>query len=599
MPHLTKEANMPDGMKTNQYLFQSARPGAFAFRRVAGRYWFSLAPTQLQPGYPLLVDLFDTDFSPVEDPDLRTLMQNARDLVAPRYELVKELVPDDQAATVGFEDIEEQESGFPNIEKLTLLAESMARLGPGFGLVVPSPEHLDADTESFVRYLVDASGKTGFGILWGVPEGSESAPITPGVAPLDIDRAFREPVGASSYVALDNSHEAFGLLSASGLVLPVAVFEALGFGASAGQALPEHGFVFAPYDETTDGVVACGELANRMPHEGFGYLRRHPLLLWGQDRSQLIHDHQIYRAGFSQVGREFLYHHYLALADAKDRIQGDSLGAAYARLSAARLAPRVAIRDGFSRAIEHFRTALECDELSALDRADTCQQLANVLAVRGGQQELAEAQGLYEAAQGCLEGQVMSERCLRIIIRIKNGRALIDYKSGRPDVAEKLEDEALRLADRYQADYPAIYAWANSLIKTNLATLHLRAYDDLPGCISLTSEVLSATEHLNDEQSLAQAVRLAALLAHGGRFGEASDLLARTFKRSGGELGEVEVFAVLLYASLLAQAGRTEEVAHLLRRHSLAIETVGADYAKEVATQLSAFGAGGEAAAMH
>lgn len=590
---------MPDRMKATHNLFLSARPGAFAFKRVADRYWFSLAPCQRQPCYPLLVDFFDADFSPIEDPTLRMLMENARDLAAPRYEMVKELVPDDRMATVGFEDIEEQESGFPNIEKLTLLAETVSRLGPEFGLVVPSPEHLDADTESFVRYLVDASTKTGFGILWGLPEGSTRAPITTDVEPLNIDRIVKAPEGGSNFVALNEAHGAFGLLSASGLVVPVEAFNEMGFEAPSGQAFPDQGFVFAPYDDTSDGTDACRQLGARMPKEGFGYLRRHPLLLWGNNRSQLIHDHQIYRAGFSQVGREFLYHHYLALADAKERIQGDSLGAAYARLSAARLAPRVAIRDGFSRAIQHFRAALECEDLSALDRADTCQQLANVLAVRGGEKELAEAQGFYEAAEGSLEGQPMNERYLRIVIRIKNGRALIDYKSGRPDVAEKLEGEALHLADKYQADYPAIHAWANSLIKTNLATLHLRAYDDLPGCISLTSEVLSATEHLNDEQSLAQAVRLAALLAHGGRFGEALDLLARTFKRSGGDLGEVEVFAVLLYASLLAQAGRTDEVSVLLQQHSLAIETVGADYAKELALQLSAMSAGGASAAMH
>lgn len=576
---------MRDNRKDN--LFLTTRPGAFAFRKVAGRYWFSLAPCRESAGYPLLVDFFDADFSVIHDGRHRKLMQSARGLAAIDYAAVRRAAPDDQTGRVSFEDTDEQESGFPNVEKLTLLAETTARLGSRFGLVVPSPEFLDADTESFVRYLVDAAKRTGFGLMWGTAGQDWQSAMGLPMAPLDADELLPPGSRDEAFVTLDDNHEAFSMLAESGAVLPVATFRAMGYMPPAGRAWPAQGFVLAPAKPSGNRARACKALAARMRPDGFDYLRRHPLLLQAEGGGELIRQHQIYRAGLSQVGREFLYRHYLAIAKAKEIHQEDALGAAYARLSAARLAPRVAVQNGFDLAVRHFRDALACPQLEALDRADASQQLANVYAVRGGSSEMKKAEQCYLDAEASLEGQGLSDRQLRIEIRILNGRALIEYKSGRPDAAEALENQALQVAVRYRGQYPAIHEWALSLIKTNLATLHLRAYNDLPACISLTGEVLSETEYLNDEQSTAQAVRLASLLAQDGQYEKAVGLLARTFDRTGGALGEVEVFATLLYASLLAQAGRGSEAVALIEEHSLSLNTVGADYARMVARQVT------------
>ena len=588
---------MPNTDKNRHNLFRSAHPGAFAFGYVAGRYWFSLPPCQRPAGYPLLVDFFETDFSMLPDADMRALMAHARQLAAPSFDVVSRMAPDDHMATLSFEDTEEQESGFPNIEKLTLLAETVARLGAGYGLVVPSPEFLDGDTQSFVSYLADAAAKTGFGILWGLPADAASASVRAAECLLDADSLLPSSRASSAYIELDQNHEAYSLMAACGTALSLEGFRAAGYRA---PTKCKHGYVFAPYvPRTDDAAGACRALLARVKPEGYGYLRQHRLLLEGGDCAALIRQHQIYRAGLTLVGKEFLYRHYLAVADAKASLQGDELGATYARLAAARLAPRVAVRDGFGLAVAHFRTALECPDLQGLDRADTCQQLANVLAVRGGAEELHQAEQYNGAAERSLAGEGLSERLLRIRIRVLNGRALIEYKSGRPAAAEALEDQALALASKYRSAFPAIHGWANSLIKTNLATLHLRAYNDRASCIALTSEVLSATEDLNDEQSVSQAVRLAALLASDRQFDEATDILAQTFHRSGNKLGEVEVYAVLLYASLLARAGKADKAATLVCQHRLAIETVGADYARDIAHHLSGLGAAGAMAVLH
>jgi tetratricopeptide (TPR) repeat protein len=298
----------------------------------------------------------------------------------------------------------------------------------------------------------------------------------------------------------------------------------------------------------------------------------HRLRCWSLlDGSELLRNFNWLRVQFAISGKAFLYHLYLAIAEADHTSDHAARRTALAKIQAARLAPHAAIRNGFERAIEHYNHALGKGHLDADEQLDATQQLANVHAVRRSPEDLRVAEDLYSCVLSADLGPHPSRRRLQAVIRSYNGLALVRFRQGVADEALAAEQAALDLAHRSQNTHPDILGWAERLVSYNVATLKLLHNRDVVGA-------LEAMESIADRDDI--AVDMASLKMRNHEYEDALDILRQRYCGRLDRLDlfeEKDVFGMVSLALMEATQGNRAEARNLIRAAAVPIKLFGSD----------------------
>ena len=389
------------------------------------------------------------------------------------------------------------------------LAQALAALGTGFGVILRGAESWDKASGAFVRRLLRESRVTGFHvalearpcvILKRLKGDALEVPVvvprrrSPRQKPLPTNDRFAQLLSLSPH----------GLPRqiVSRLVgdLPSAVEEATGPGGRPWVYMPGNTCVAVTSRLSGDDLRSLhAELFDTWSVEGYDYLRRGAHAIAAENATRLLCHHLPYTSGMTAVAPTFVYRHMAALCrhlgglvlSAKDRIRLLSATAA--------LAHNLPTAGQHDLAVRHLRAALDLAK-DAASRVATMCDLANAYALKRTVSSLLSARKWCERAQPLLAVVPDGPERLRLEIRLANVRALVEYREGRGEQALDLELEARQWAIQSRDRYPEIERWATTLLNRNIAELLERFFVERERAIAFLVENLAYAQAPNSRE---------------------------------------------------------------------------------------------------
>jgi tetratricopeptide (TPR) repeat protein len=300
------------------------------------------------------------------------------------------------------------------------------------------------------------------------------------------------------------------------------------------------------------------DLFDAIDPAGWGYIRRQQHAIGSRHAGRMVQQYAGSITGLMTLGYDFVYDLMAAMAP---RLNGRA--AVAARLGAGRLAPRLSRAGGRRMADQHFRHALALQRTAAA-RVSTLHELANLHASdRLNPAALERGARYYQRAFDLLRQVSSGPTRDDLEIRLRNGVALIDYRSRNGTAALEHERLALLLSQqRGRRDAPH---WSLPLVLTNTSKLLLRLFDDRQGAVSWL-EAIPEGQELRIDFSKRQ--NLARLFFEIGRFDAAAEQFAWCLRAENQPVSYSETEELYdLCACIMARLRLGEDVEpHLFER---------------------------------
>jgi hypothetical protein len=478
-----------------------------------GVTWLPTAPVSGRPFYPVVLDALESALTLASS----DLIVAAAAALAPTWEELERYgLTNPDFSFPRWDDVQGDDDDSRETYLLGAAARALASLGAGYGIIFRGPHWYDHASTVFVRRLLRETELTGFSVAL-------EAPVS-----LITDLRYHDRLPQPQLVPKrlrtrrpsDAADPVIAWLSTTPHGLPATLVGAgngpLPSGCARCEGPSGEPWLFLGSGTSRRVRRALAPDAERELHlqifdrwdpRGWGYLRRAGHAIAAKDAARLRLQHTACNQGLAEIGRDFLYRHFVALSQAGDDrlVNGD--GALHAAVGAARLAARARGIGGVRAAVRHYRRALRRAKDPVM-RADLVFGIANLLARQRQAVSLSQALKWYDRGERALSHIHTAADRAYMDIRYRNGRALVRYHEGRAAEALALEQDALAIARSLRTRYPRLERWATPIISANTARLLEKRFGDIEGAMTLLKSMLDCQDKLHQEYARLELARL-------------------------------------------------------------------------------------------
>ncbi len=436
------------------------------------RKWIATAPVIWATDYPVLLDLAE-GLQSVSEHDAGAAIC---DVVAPTWSRFRGIDLAAETELLDWNDLYVAESDSDESFLTSSVVRLLALTNKRVGVILRDPHLYDAASTRFSRTLIHGAKTLGFDLAIDAPPTVRDHPA--------FSDLLVDAISVADYcpdLALPPDDHASSIVAACEHSLPLTVLQNLGLNwprewlayGPRGELLawcpPEWSSSIRESMTAQQRQTAYRLIYDHWPPDGWGYLRRIESALRARS-PEVLGQYYAYIHSMPAISRDSLYHFLIPFIQFLQDRNSDARLQRHCIVGAARLATRVTIKHGFSRAAELYQQALPLSSDPAV-RVRLMFELANLYAVQRQPHALEHSRQLYTDAFKLLQQVTDSEAWLRARIQLLNGLALVEYHEGNSRKALDLENRARATAIAHKHSNPYIAEWGIRLVNMNTAKL--------------------------------------------------------------------------------------------------------------------------------